>query len=190
MNKFDEWAKKIEDLKNVGDKLGMGIDKKIIEVVAVLNLMDIKTTQSCEGHLDRALPYPWVQIGSVQSEQLNEKRQKMFEIRKELDEKVQQKFSEKDFAEIRHLENEINDLIGIALSKPIELLTSFYKTKGGAGGDERLIIVDFADGGRIQPQGGCLQMTRSIEKRTKKLEIYQGEVSRFKDFLKELFLSA
>jgi hypothetical protein len=115
----------------------MGIDKKIIEVVAILNLIDIKTTQSCEGHLDRALPYPWVQIGSIHGEQLNEKRQKMFEIRKVLDEKVQRNLSEKDFAEIRDLESEISDLIGTALSKPIELLTSFYKTKGGGEGNNR-----------------------------------------------------
>ena len=189
MSKSDLWTKKIEDLKNVGDKLGMGIDKKIIEVVAVLNLMDIKTTQSCEGHLDRALPYPWVQIGSFQGELVNNKRQKMFEIRKDLDRKEQKKLSEKDFSEIRYLESELNDLIGKALSKPIELLTSFYKTKGGGEGDERLIIVDFGDGGRIQSQGGCIQTTRSIEEKTKKLEIYQGEINRFKDFLKDLFFS-
>lgn len=43
-----------------GDPQGNGIDPLMIPVVAGLNLLGIKTVQSCEGHLDTGFAYPWV----------------------------------------------------------------------------------------------------------------------------------
>lgn len=42
------------------DALKMPIDEGIKETVIVLNALGFKTSGSCEGHLDRALPCPWV----------------------------------------------------------------------------------------------------------------------------------
>ena len=45
------------------DRLGMAIDAGIRETVAVLNLLGLPTTQSCEGHVNdhgHGLPAPWV----------------------------------------------------------------------------------------------------------------------------------
>lgn len=36
------------------------IDAGIVKVVAALNLLGFCTSQSCEGHLDEGLPYPWI----------------------------------------------------------------------------------------------------------------------------------
>ena len=44
------------------DKLGMPIDPGIFETVVALNLLELHTFQSCEGHLDHGCPYPWVTI--------------------------------------------------------------------------------------------------------------------------------
>ena len=44
-------------------RLGMPIDAGIRETVAVLNLLGLPTTQSCEGHVNdrgHGLPAPWV----------------------------------------------------------------------------------------------------------------------------------
>jgi hypothetical protein len=59
--KIDEAIKKFE---NTADALGLGIDKGIIEQVALLDLLGYFTTASCEGHIDSGLPYGWVDFGS------------------------------------------------------------------------------------------------------------------------------
>jgi hypothetical protein len=43
-----------------GDRQGNGIDPLMVPVVAGLNLLGIRTIQSCEGHLDTSFAYPWV----------------------------------------------------------------------------------------------------------------------------------
>lgn len=52
--------KRIDEL---ADKLGMPVDEGIKSTVAALWLWDFPTTGSCEGHLDRGLAFPWVDIG-------------------------------------------------------------------------------------------------------------------------------
>jgi|SRR5579875_3073726 len=48
------------EIRSWGDRWGKGVDALIVPVVAGLNLLGIKTIQSCEGHLDHGFPYPWV----------------------------------------------------------------------------------------------------------------------------------
>ena len=181
------WNQKIEELHGVGDKLGLGIEEGIIEVVAALNLNEVKTTQSCEGHLDRALAYPWVQIGSEKSENIDQKREQAYLLRKKLQETGVD--SKEDLKQIHKLEDEVDVLVGEALKRPIGLLVDFYKEKGGGEDNERLVVVDFADGGRLQSQGASLQITRLSEDKKSKLEIYQSEMKRFGEYLKGLYLS-
>src|SRR5687767_10818868 len=119
INDLKSWNQKIEELKGVGDKLGMGIDGGILEMVAALNLNGIKTTQSCEGHLDRALAYPWVQIGSENNEDIDQKRDQAYLLRKKLQESGRD--SREELNEIHRLEDEVDVLVGEALTKPIEL---------------------------------------------------------------------
>jgi len=44
----------------ITDGMGYPIDDGILETVVALNLLGLRTCQSCEGHLDDGLPYPWV----------------------------------------------------------------------------------------------------------------------------------
>ncbi len=53
---------KMEEVLRLLDRSNEGVDKKIIETVAVLNLLNIPTCGSCEGHLDHGKTNPWVQI--------------------------------------------------------------------------------------------------------------------------------
>ncbi|MBE3560460.1 MAG: hypothetical protein IMW89_14735 [Ktedonobacteraceae bacterium] len=48
------------EVRQWGDRQGNGIDPLMIPVVAGLNLLGIRTIQSCEGHLDHGFGYPWV----------------------------------------------------------------------------------------------------------------------------------
>jgi hypothetical protein len=51
-----------EKSKMITDELGKTIDKGIRELVVLLNYHKIGTTQSCWGHKNWGLPYPWVDI--------------------------------------------------------------------------------------------------------------------------------
>ncbi len=59
--KLEEMRRNVETL---ADSLGKGIDEGIKETIAVFNVLDIPTSQSCEGHPDRESggPYPWVRV--------------------------------------------------------------------------------------------------------------------------------
>ncbi len=54
------WEEAEAFVRCITDGLGCSIDEGILEVVVALNLLGFPTCQSCEGHLDDGLPYPWV----------------------------------------------------------------------------------------------------------------------------------
>jgi hypothetical protein len=56
------WNETAQRFLNVTDKLGKRIDDGIFETVVALNVLGIGTTQSCEGHMDWGVPYPWINI--------------------------------------------------------------------------------------------------------------------------------
>lgn len=49
-------------VKQFTDRLGTPIDEGIFETVVVLNLLGLRTFQSCEGHLTHGCAYPWVSL--------------------------------------------------------------------------------------------------------------------------------
>lgn len=51
-----------EQVLTFTDKLGAPIDPGILETVVMLNLLGLRTSQSCEGHLEHGCPYPWVMV--------------------------------------------------------------------------------------------------------------------------------
>ena len=73
MDKQVLWDQAEEKVSQFRDGLKMPIDKGIRETVIVLNVLGFTTLMSCEGHLDRGLPYPWVDIklNEVEIELLN-----------------------------------------------------------------------------------------------------------------------
>lgn len=59
-----DWA------RNQQDANGMGVDSGVEYAVAALHFLGIRTTQSCEGHRDHGLPYPWINLNSEDVPQL------------------------------------------------------------------------------------------------------------------------
>lgn len=47
-------------VRRMTDGMGCPIDEGILETVVVFNVLGVPTCQSCEGHLDEGLPYPWI----------------------------------------------------------------------------------------------------------------------------------
>lgn len=59
-----QWQKEAEEIESVTDKLGKPIDGKVKETVIALNLLGLNTRQSCEGHSDRSMGAPWIDIAA------------------------------------------------------------------------------------------------------------------------------
>ncbi len=60
-----EILKEIEkEVDEIRDELGMSIDSGIKEAVIVFNAIGLPTSQSCEGHLERPMFGPWVEVGA------------------------------------------------------------------------------------------------------------------------------
>ncbi|HEU5383148.1 MAG TPA: hypothetical protein VFV38_47720 [Ktedonobacteraceae bacterium] len=54
------WEGAKDFARHLTDRLGCPIDEGILETVIALNLLGFPTAQSCEGHLDRKYPSPWI----------------------------------------------------------------------------------------------------------------------------------
>jgi len=62
--KLEVWQKKREEIDKIADAAGHGIDEGIKEAVVAANLTGLTTEQSCEGHVDRGGPYPFLEIAA------------------------------------------------------------------------------------------------------------------------------
>lgn len=52
----------MNSLDEVTDALGLPLDSGVKRTVAALRLMGFETSGSCEGHLDRGTPTPWIDL--------------------------------------------------------------------------------------------------------------------------------
>ena len=62
---METWTQMVARFELVTDRLGRPIDKGIFETVVALNMLGIRTVMSCEGHPNRGLPYPWVEVDTT-----------------------------------------------------------------------------------------------------------------------------
>ena len=69
------------EVEQIADKLGNPVDEAIKETVVAFLASDIPTSGSCEGHLDRGTPYPWVEVYAPAPEGWKESEQKQNEWR-------------------------------------------------------------------------------------------------------------
>lgn len=67
-NQKEAWEKARREVHQFKDKLGMPVDRGIVETVAILRLLGIHTTSSCAGHSDRVTGGPYVKFASVHND--------------------------------------------------------------------------------------------------------------------------
>ncbi|MFL5627216.1 MAG: hypothetical protein ACJ788_16675 [Ktedonobacteraceae bacterium] len=63
MSKEQQWQEVTDQVARLVDALGMPIDPGIRDTMIALNVLGIHTLASCEGHLDRGIAAPWLDIG-------------------------------------------------------------------------------------------------------------------------------
>jgi hypothetical protein len=56
--------KKLAEIESWRDGYGAPIDAGIKNMVGILNVLDMTTLASCEGHIDGGLCFPWIDIAS------------------------------------------------------------------------------------------------------------------------------
>lgn len=62
--KETKWEMKEKEIEKIRDVCGEKIDEGIKETVIALNLLELPTRSSCEGHLDHGISAPWVEISA------------------------------------------------------------------------------------------------------------------------------
>jgi hypothetical protein len=155
------------------DGLGKHIDPGIMDVVVALNANDIHTTASCEGHLDWGTPYPWVDIGALRIDPLEQQIAELLsEGRKDETEPLYYEIGR------MHFQEEI---------KLVEALDVFYQHHVMDYDRHLIFIHDIRGECRVRSQGGDTQRTRDLRECARKLKAYQDEMHAFAVFLKERF---
>jgi hypothetical protein len=150
------WRKIEKNSKNIGDKLGKGIDDKIFLPVVALRTYGFDTTASCEGHLNWGEPFPWIDIGVI--------------TRPPKAQKLERSIRVNNLKEQKRL---------------LKLLEEFY-TQRAVNIYTRLILapVGIFGGFQLTNQAGEIQATFPIKERKRNLADFQKEFKDFAIFLK------
>ena len=180
-----QWDKMYARMSKMTDKLGRGIDAGIMDTVVVLNLLELPTTGSCEGHLDRASGAPWVHVGTNEGDDEMKAYFHFMQEGKEAHEKGQP--SKHLFEQAHAKRRVVRQKQLIFRQKLVDYLDIFY-TSRYVPYDIRLVIQDLGDGtSRLENQGANLQEIATAEIKQQKLREYQAEMQAFTTFLKEQF---
>jgi hypothetical protein len=165
------WEKLSQLFTHVVDGIGKEIDSGVIETVVGLNAVGIRTIASCEGHIGRGKPFPWIDISYHQKDKLEQEICQCLEKDQNIHSFLQRR----------------DHLIFAEEQKVANLLHAFYQTHPMVY-DRHFITIHLVQGEfRLQPYGGEAQKYRSKLERAEKLQEYQQEMHAFALFLKERF---
>jgi excisionase family DNA binding protein len=175
IDKRQTWNDLEERMARTIDRLKKHIDPGIMQTVVALNAMGIYTTASCEGHLDRALAYPWIDVSLEEAESLSD--QILAFVRE----------GKREEEETQRLMQKHRELVLQAEYSLVKHLEDFYQHHP-FNYDRHLSIWRFGNGKpRLQSHGAEYQTFRDPSARAEKLAEYQSEMQAFADFLKRRF---
>jgi hypothetical protein len=179
------WAQKLIDMDHLQDGLGKGLDTKIRETVAVLQLLGLHTRASCEGHIDHGIAAPWIVVESPNPvlQEFRRFRVKLSETADALE--ADGEVADAVYEQLHDLRKRIARIEALEYKKLIPYLDEFYLDQD-VYYEERLII---DSGGRLICQGALLQPAEEKETQAIRLQAYQEEMRDFTEFLKEKFFS-
>lgn len=186
--KEQHWKQRVDTIGRVTDALGKPIDAGIFDTVVALTSFDIRTTQSCEGHPDRGIAAPWVEIQAPETDEsrLLQKRANELTATIETFEREERPDEELDplYQEMQRLYEEIRRPQLQEVRKVTRLLAEFYQNRSVA--YDRLLTIH---GNRMESQGAQFQEIIPSDERIQKLHEYQEEIKTFTAFLKKKYFS-
>lgn len=180
---LETWQAVTEQMRRTLDGLGKGIDPGIFETVVALNVLGIPTVASCEGHLERAIAAPWVEIEPGEVLAL---RQQLRELQ---DQEGIQRTPGTTYLPseaVARLRQTIKEHQLAARRALMDVLDAFYCDRL-VPYDCRLIITsrEWLGRSRLECQGTDFQEVAELALRQQKLAEYLGEMQAFTAFLKE-----
>lgn len=198
-NKQEVWERIAREIDSTVDGLGKPLEEKIKESVIGLKAHGFGTTASCEGHVDSGLPYPWIDVGSRLYEEHQRFGSRYRELWKEHVAAAQGKgeMSETAKGELQEIiEKEIAENRE-AMHRLAELLDEFHELESEDSSVLEMVGKPRASV-RLRPSGvpvGSLdQLKETLSALTEEeiqhnLEIYQTDMKRFGQFLKNRFFN-
>lgn len=183
--KEQRWYETYEQVMQLKDKLGKGIDAGIVDTVVILNVLNITTTQSCEGHLEWGRSAPWVDIEDIQADKEADHVLDLFNAARTAYSQGQS--HEPLFEQAHQAKYEVMKKQLTLRNKLMMYLTAFYEQRH-VPYDVQLVIQSGSMGrSRLESQGSEIQEIASPETRASKLAEYQAEMQAFTEFLKRQY---
>lgn len=173
--KRKEWQKALEKVVRITDKLGMPVDKKIAETVAILYLFGFMTAGSCEGHSDRINEGPYVVLRSPEASAL---------------EKQLENITDSSSREYIELKNEIAKFNIAEQSKLFSTLKKFYSSHKPVSGRMLTLRTIGYNDFRLNCQGSELAYNENSRERRTRLALNRAEMKAFTEWLKKLYFSS
>ncbi len=199
-----------QEVENIGDRLGRPIDEGIREAVVMFKANELPTSDSCEGHVERGLPVPYVEVSApnepeerfIGQNEAFEKVAKKYNITVEetktskIDEaywEAMKECSQNEETEEYKKWNKENEKL---LAKGRNLLEKFYKERQVEPNIK--LQIEEGVGNFIIHNGGedykpVIEEEREFTEeekkvRAEKVEKYRAEMKKFTKFLKDKYL--
>jgi hypothetical protein len=186
--KEQRWQEMAARVDKITDTLGMPVDEGIKETVIVLNLLGFPTVQSCEGHAERGVCGPWVDMRPKGTEALAQKRSQAID---RLIKARQQKQPEEESVEqiLKEVDEAAREPMTHLAENLIARLTAFYQ-EHQTPYDCILMIHHLGLGYRLECQGTSMQYGPfALPRKDERLPHYQQEMRSFTDFLKARYFT-
>lgn len=169
LDKQTEWHIALEQVKQITDRFGMPMDEGIIETVAIMQLMGIHTTMSCEGHPERQTGGPYIMFVSSIAE---ESRKEAAVIHNTVNPQYKALYKKAMQANLTEQQ------------KLYQMLDNFYKSHD-ASFSQRLILHTMGFSAcRLECQGADMAYILDKNKQIELLMKNQAEMKTFTEFLK------
>lgn len=198
--KQSKWQQIGHEVENIKDKLGKDIDENIKFSVISLKANNFGTTGSCEGHIDSAYPWPWIDVESPLSENLlSNQRYRELGAKSRASRKGGDAMLKEDNQELESLIKKQKQENGKEYQRLQGLLAEFYALQSKQNNDNLAnssklgIIKGPWNQSRLQPlevpdlRPQEAQGLWSDEEKEQKLILYRQEINRFSEFLKNKF---
>jgi len=170
------WQETRKHVLQMTDKLGMPVDKRMIETVTILKLLGLHTTMSCSGHMQRITGGPYVAFISPKAEKYRERCKQIDNPKDAQYKKLYQKALRENILELQKL---------------YHLLEQFYAARNATTFGRRLSLRTHGfSASRLDCQGADL--ARIVDRRSRKqmLADSQAEMKDFTEYLKRSFFES
>jgi len=188
--KQQNWNEVTARMSQVTDKLGMPIDKGILETVVALNVLGISTSMSCEGHLDRGRATPWIRFHAKgPALLLAQVKEATDQLERAKAEHAPTEEIEKRTRELFRLSKEADITCFQEPKRVMDYLEVFYHDRHVPYDRQLVLKVDSFGNGTLTVHGEPFQSLHPLDVRAQNLEKYREEMQVFTAFLRQVYFS-